>query len=82
VHAGSRSLLVSHWYVASDAAERLTTGMFAELAREPRSGGRRRCGRSMVALMDGRGGAAHAGHPAAWAPFVVVGEGGAVTAGR
>jgi hypothetical protein len=38
IYAGTRSLLVSHWSVLSDAAERLTTGMSAALAREPALG--------------------------------------------
>src|SRR6185436_963383 len=32
-YAGARSLLVSHWAVASDATVALTTRMFEELAR-------------------------------------------------
>jgi CHAT domain-containing protein len=77
VHAGSRSLLVSHWAVLSDAAERLTTGMFAELAREPGLGRSEALRRSMLALLDGSGRENLLAHPAAWAPFVLVGEGGA-----
>ncbi|MCK6452103.1 MAG: CHAT domain-containing protein, partial [Alphaproteobacteria bacterium] len=34
-YAGARSLLVSNWYVASDAAVKLTTGAVAALDREP-----------------------------------------------
>ena len=74
VYAGTRSLLVSHWAVYSAAAEQLTTRMFAELAREPGLGRAEALRRSMLALIDGGGRLAH---PAAWAPFVVVGEGGA-----
>jgi CHAT domain-containing protein len=77
LYAGSRSLLVSHWAVISDAAERLTTGMFAELAREPGAGRAEALRRSAMALLDGGGGDPLLSHPAAWAPFVVVGEGGA-----
>jgi CHAT domain-containing protein len=74
-YAGSRSLLVSHWYVDTDAAAALTTGMFAELAREPGLGRAEALRRSMLAVMasDAR---PYFSHPAAWAPFVVVGEGG------
>jgi hypothetical protein len=81
VYAGARSLLVSHWAVYSAAAERLTTGMFAELAREPGLGSAEALRRAMLALIDGGGRLAH---PAAWAPFVVIGEGGAAArrAGR
>ena len=77
VHAGSRSLLVSHWYVASEAAQRLTTGMLAELARAgPGLGRAEALRRSMLALLDDAG-RPDLAHPGFWAPFVVVGEGGA-----
>jgi CHAT domain-containing protein len=78
LYAGSRSLLVSHWAVLSDAAERLTTGMFDELAREPGLGRAEALRRSSMALLGGAAGDDPLmAHPAAWAPFVVVGEGGA-----
>lgn len=74
IYAGSRALLVSHWAVLSDAAERLTTGMFAELARDPSLGRAEALRRAEMALLDEQ---SHPGlsHPSAWAPFVVVGEG-------
>ncbi|HET6467524.1 MAG TPA: tetratricopeptide repeat protein [Geminicoccaceae bacterium] len=75
IYAGSRALLVSHWYVLSNATARLTTGMFAELAREPLVGRAEALRRSMLALMADDS-APHHAHPLAWAPFVVVGEGG------
>ena len=74
LYAGGRSLLVSHWAVLSDAAERLTTGVFAALAREPGLGRSEALRRSAMALLDGAGDPLLA-HPAAWAPFVIVGEG-------
>jgi CHAT domain-containing protein len=55
LHAGSRSLLVSHWAVLSDAAARLTTGMFAELARDPGLGRAEALRRSAIALADDPG---------------------------
>jgi len=68
--------LVSHWSVISDAAERLTTGMLAELARDSELGRAEALRRSMVAVMDDAS-RPDLAHPAAWAPFVVVGQGGA-----
>ena len=41
---GVHTLLVSHWYVDSQAAVKITTGAFAELKRDPPSAGPRRCG--------------------------------------
>ena len=74
LYAGSRSLLVSHWAVISDAAVRLTTGMFAELSRDPGLGRAEALRRSQLALLDDPQRPNLLGHPAAWAPFVIVGE--------
>ena len=69
--AGARTLLVSHWAVYSSAATKLTTGTFATLAGTPRIGRAEAFRRSMLALI------AEGKPPSYWAPFVVVGEGGA-----
>ncbi len=74
-YAGGRALLVSHWPVYSDAAVRLTTGAFGELERKPKAGRAEALQRAMIDLMDDASQADNA-HPAVWAPFVVVGEGG------
>ena len=74
-YAGARALLVSHWPVYSDAAVRLTTRAFAELERNPKAGRAEALQHAMSALMDDRSQEDNA-HPAVWAPFVVVGEGG------
>jgi CHAT domain-containing protein/tetratricopeptide (TPR) repeat protein len=75
-YAGARSLLVSHWPVRSLAAVRLTTHAIGEIRQNPAIGRAEALRRSMVALMQER---SHPGfaHPQIWAPFVVVGEGGA-----
>lgn len=68
--AGSRALLVSHWAVNSDATVWLTTGTFAQLGKTPELGRSEAFRRTMLAMID-------AGlPPSAWAPFVIVGEGG------
>jgi CHAT domain-containing protein len=70
-YAGARAVLVSHWAVYSDAAAELTTKTFATLAATPRLGRAEAFRRSMLALIA-------QGHPPSyWAPFIVVGEGGA-----
>jgi CHAT domain-containing protein/tetratricopeptide (TPR) repeat protein len=74
-YAGARALLVSHWPVYSDAAVRLTTRAFAELQIRPNGGRAEALQRAMSDLMDDRSQNDNA-HPAVWAPFVVVGEGG------
>lgn len=43
-YAGTRSLLVSHWPVNSDAAVRLVTSTVGQVAADPRWGARKRCG--------------------------------------
>src|SRR5262249_50164035 len=73
-YAKARALLVSHWYVNSAAAVKLTTRAFAELGANPRIGRAEALRRSMAELITK--GAAHEAHPANWAPFVLVGEGG------
>ncbi|MEE8393570.1 MAG: CHAT domain-containing protein, partial [Rhodospirillales bacterium] len=74
-YAGSRSLLVSHWPVGSDAAVKLTTRMLKEVANDNSVGRAEGLRRSMLALMDTPGKPYYA-HPMFWAPFVIVGEGG------
>ncbi len=73
-YAGSRALLVSHWYVDSQSAVALTSGTFAELKDNPAIGRAEALRRSMLRLMESGDRNAH---PANWAPFVVVGEGAA-----
>ena len=74
-YAGARALLVSHWYVNSEATVALIKGAFEELNAAPKIGRAEALRRSMLALIDK--GPQRFAHPAAWAPFVVVGEGGA-----
>ena len=75
IYAGARSLLVSHWYVSSDSAVTLISATIAMLAVDPKLGRAEALRRSMLSMIkDGKG---YEAHPAFWAPFVLVGEGGA-----
>ena len=72
-YAGSQTLVVSHWAVASVATVSLTTRMFTEA--EKGIGRAEALRRAMLAMIDHPTNTALR-HPALWAPFVVVGEGG------
>jgi CHAT domain-containing protein len=79
-YAGARSMLVSHWPVQSDAAVKLTTIALSELRKDKGVGRAEALRRAMAALV-GEGGRNGVGaHPQVWAPFVVVGEGGPLSA--
>ena len=66
---------MSHWPVESTAAVDLTSNTFKVLAADPSLGRAEALRRSMLALMNDTSYSFNA-HPAIWAPFVVVGEGG------
>ena len=72
-YAGARALLVSHWAVASGPTVSLTTAMFEAYAREAGLGKAEALRRSQASLRA----RAETAHPFFWAPFVVVGDGGA-----
>jgi CHAT domain-containing protein len=74
-YAGARSLLVSHGEVASDSTVKLITKAIAELGADPKIGRAEALRRSMLSMIDT--GKDYEAHPAFWAPFVLVGEGGA-----
>jgi len=74
-YAGARSLLVSHWEVASEPTVKLITKTVNELKRDPKIGRAEALRRSILSMVDT--GKNYEAHPAFWAPFVIVGEGGA-----
>jgi CHAT domain-containing protein len=74
-YAGARSLLVSHWEVASDSTVELITNAIAALKDNPNTGRAEALRRSMLSMIAN--GKSYEAHPAFWAPFVLVGEGGA-----
>jgi CHAT domain-containing protein/tetratricopeptide (TPR) repeat protein len=75
-YAGARALLVSHWQVYSNAAAELIARAVHEVSDNPTLGRAEAMRRSMAAIVHKGGFEAH---PAFWAPFVVIGEGGAPT---
>ena len=74
-YAGVRSLLVSHWYVNSEASVKLVTRTFAALRADATLGRAAALQTAMRHLIEQD--APYAAHPSYWAPFIVVGEGAA-----
>jgi CHAT domain-containing protein len=72
-YAGARSLLVSHWAVDSDAAVSITIEAFDVMKKSPRTG-RAEAQQHSIRRLAAKGG--RSAHPAIWAPFALVGEGG------
>lgn len=75
-YAGTRAILVSHWSVETTSAVKLSTGLFKALAKDPQLGRARALQAAMKDLISDRSFPGY-GHPAFWAPFVIIGEGGA-----
>ena len=71
-YAGSRSLLVTHWAVESVSAKLLTTETFSHYAANaaaPKAESLRQAMLKVMAMPEYR-------HPAFWAPYALVGDGG------
>jgi tetratricopeptide (TPR) repeat protein len=73
-YAGTRTLLVSHWSVSSEATTQLITQMFQRVAREPNISGAEALRFSMMEMINSKE-KPYCNHPFFWAPFVLVGEG-------
>jgi CHAT domain-containing protein/tetratricopeptide (TPR) repeat protein len=76
-YAGARALLVSHWAVDSDSTVKLITMAVDTMSTDKTVGRSEALRRSMLAMIQS--GEPHQGHPAYWAPFIVVGEGTAAS---
>ncbi len=70
--AGSRSLLVTHWSVESESATLLTTETFAAYQKDPALRRAEALRQAMLQTMK----LPQFAHPAYWAPYALVGEGG------
>ena len=71
-YAGARSVLVTHWAVESESAKLLTTATFAHYANHVtarKSESLRQAMLGVMAMPDFE-------HPAYWAPYALVGDGG------
>ena len=83
-YAGTRALLVTNWSVHSQSARQLVTDLFKRQAENPKIGRSEALRQAMVALMDGPGYLNREGktefayaHPLFWAPYTIIGDGGA-----
>ena len=74
--AGARSLMVSHWPVRDDAAARLTTDTIAARSHQGTPQRKAQALQSAMQAMLMDAATPDLAHPAAWAPFVLVGHGG------
>ena len=83
LYAGAKSLLASHWGVLDDATQALMIETLTAQRAEPGLTKAQALQRAMAAIRSGhrRDGSAVPGwtpvwtHPAAWAPFVLIGAG-------
>ncbi len=71
-YAGARSLLVSHWAVASQPTVLLTTSLFDAYTRDGTVGRAAALRAAQAKLLADQA----TSHPSFWAPFVLVGDGG------
>lgn len=73
-YAGARTLLVSHWPVATEPTVLLTTGTIDRMVKDPTLTKAKALQQSIATLIAGQPQAEYA-HPSFWAPFVLVGDG-------
>ncbi|MDY7577808.1 CHAT domain-containing protein [Herbaspirillum sp. RTI4] len=71
-YAGSRSLLVTHWAVESESAKQLTTATLAHYVENPSERKAESLRQAMLRVMA----EPKYAHPAFWAPYALVGDGG------
>jgi CHAT domain-containing protein len=83
-YAGTRALLLTNWSVHSESARELITDLFKRQADDPKLTRGVALQQAMMALVDGPGYTGADGkteftyaHPLFWAPYSVIGDGGA-----
>jgi CHAT domain-containing protein len=84
IYAGTRAVLVTNWPVESTSIRALTSATFRDLAEQPGMTRAAALRKAMLSLIDGSGYLDASGHmlftyahPIFWAPFTLVGDGGA-----
>src|SRR3984893_12493445 len=83
-YAGTRAILVTNWSVHSQSARQLVADLFKRQTADPRLTRGEALRRAMIALADGPGYTGAGGktefayaHPLFWAPYSIIGDGGA-----
>jgi CHAT domain-containing protein len=83
-YAGTRALLVTNWSVHSASARELVSDIFRRQAQDPKITRGEALRQAMIALIDGDGFKDEKGktlfsyaHPLFWAPYTIIGDGGA-----
>ncbi len=71
-YAGAHSLLVTHWAVESESAKALTTATFTHYSTNPQQPKAESLRQAMLQVMR----QPQFSHPAFWAPYALVGDGG------
>src|SRR5204863_9350318 len=72
MHAGTRSMLVSHWAAPRKSTPEITTRFIAAIRGDPMLRKAEALRSAILPLL--KSGDAELEHPAYWAPFIVVGE--------
>ena len=83
-YAGTRALLVTNWSVHSASARELVSDLFRRQAKDPKITRGEALRQAMLALLDSDGFKDETGrtlfsyaHPLFWAPYSIIGDGGA-----
>jgi CHAT domain-containing protein len=84
-YAGTRAILVTNWSVHSQSARELVADLFARQTADPKLSRGEALREAMMALVDEGGFKDEQGktvfsyaHPLIWAPYTIIGDGGAV----
>ena len=84
-YAGTRAILVTNWSVHSQSARELVADLFARQTADPTLSRGEALRQAMMALVDDGGfrddqgkTVFSYGHPLFWAPYTIIGDGGAV----
>jgi CHAT domain-containing protein/tetratricopeptide (TPR) repeat protein len=84
IYAGARAILVTNWPVETNSARALTAATFRDLVGQPGVTRAAALRQAMLTLIDGSGYLDASGHPLFsyahpifWAPFSLIGDGGA-----